>query len=136
MSKFNSFLKIIFHLSNLILIFVYLYPGSIFGYIIYGNLNQQPQITIDFFNISSNHFYAFVLLSFFGILAYAKDKKINFWLKYLFLLSIIIELFHIFISQRNFEYADLFGNLLGFLTVFFLFKICKKSMNLWRMRYK
>ena len=75
MSKFNSFLKIIFHLSNLILIFVYLYPGSIFGYILYKNLNQQPQITRDFLNISSNHFYAFAILSIFGILAYFKIFK-------------------------------------------------------------
>ena len=126
MSKLNYILKIIFHLTNFILILFYLYPGSIFGYIIYGDLKQQPQITTDFLNISSNHFYAFLILSFLGILAYKKDKKINFYKIYLFLLSILIELFHILIPQRSFEYSDLLGNLMGFFTVLLLFKIWKK----------
>jgi hypothetical protein len=126
MSRLNSLFKIIFHLNNFILIFFYLYPGSILGYIMHGNLDHQPQITKDFLIVSSNHFYAFALLSFFGILAHFKDKKINFWIKYLFLLSIIIELFHILIPQRNFQFIDLFGNLFGVLVVVILFKIGRK----------
>ena len=74
-------LKIVFHLLNLILIIFYLYPGSIFGRVIYGDFNHQPQITKDFI-VSSNHVYAFLLLSTIGLWAYVNDKKFNFVVKY------------------------------------------------------
>ncbi len=118
-------LKIVFHLLNLILIIFYLYPGSIFGRVIYGDFNHQPQITKDFI-VSSNHVYAFLLLSTIGLWAYVNDKKFNFVVKYLFLLSIVLELFHIFIPERNFQFSDLFGNILGVIIPFVLYKTWKK----------
>ena len=77
----------------------------------------QPQITANFmisFNywISSNHFYVFIILSILGIFAYQNTKKIKFLIIYLFLLSIILELFHLIIPNRGFEWSDLFGNIL------------------------
>ena len=118
-------LKIVFHLLNFILIIFYLYPGSIFGWIIYGDFSQQPEITRDFI-ISSNHLYAFILLSTIGLWAYVNDKQFNFVIKYLFLLSIVLELFHIFIPERNFQFSDLFGNILGVIIPFALYKTWKK----------
>jgi len=118
-------LKIVFHLLNLILIIFYLYPGSIFGRVIYGDFNHQPQITKDFI-VSSNHVYAFLLLSTIGLWAYVNDNKFNFVVKYLFLLSIVLELFHIFIPERNFQFSDLFGNILGVIIPFVLYKTWKK----------
>ena len=118
-------LKIVFHLLNLILIIFYLYPGSIFGWIIYGDFSQQPEITRDFI-ISSNHLYAFILLSTIGLWAYVNDKQFNFVIKYLFLLSIVLELFHIFIPERNFQFSDLFGNIIGVIIPFVLYKTWKK----------
>ena len=53
MIKLNKFLKVIFHFINLLLILFYLYPGSISGYILYNDLTKQPQVTDDFFYISS-----------------------------------------------------------------------------------
>ena len=122
-------LKIVFHLLNLILIIFYLYPGSIFGWIIYDDFSHQPQITRDFV-ISSNHLYAFILLSTIGLWTYVNDKKFKFVVKYLFLLSIILELFHIFIPERNFQFSDLFGNILGVIIPFIintLYKFRKKK---------
>ena len=118
-------LKIVFHLLNLILIIFYLYPGSISGWIIYDDFSHQPQITRDFV-ISSNHLYAFILLSIIGLWTYVNDKKFEFVVKYLFLLSIILELFHIFIPERNFQFGDLFGNILGVIIPFVLYKTWKK----------
>ena len=65
MIKFFSKYKIIFYLINLILIFLYIYPGSLLGQFIYGDKKIQPQLTADFI-ISSNHFYVFILLSIIG----------------------------------------------------------------------
>ena len=111
-----------FHTINLILIIFYLYPGSLLGFFLYNDSSIQPQITRDFL-ISSNHFYAFVILSISGFIAYNKTTRINVLIKYLFLLSIILEFFHIIIPNRNFELSDLFGNFLGVVLVIIFYKI-------------
>jgi hypothetical protein len=122
MKNINSILIKGFHCANLIVIIFYLYPGRIPGHILYNNLTIQPQITSDFL-ISSNHFYTFILLSTFGILAYYNTKKINFLINYLFLLSIILEFFHLLIPNRSFEFIDLLGNIMGVIVVFIIYKI-------------
>ena len=125
MKNINSILTKSFHCANLVLIIFYLYPGSIFGYVMYNNTSIQPQITRDFL-ISSNHFYVFIVLSTIGILAYYNSRKIDFLINYLFLLSIILEFFHMFIPNRGFELRDLFGNILGVTIVVVVYKIKKK----------
>ena len=122
MKNINNILIKGFHCANLIVIIFYLYPGSILGHILYNNSDIQPQITRDFL-ISSNHFYVFILLSAIGIVAYRNTKKINFLINYLFLLSIILEFFHLFIPNRSFEFNDLFGNIMGVILVFIVYKI-------------
>ena len=112
MTNFFSKFKIIFYFLNVILIFLYLFPGSLLGIIIYDNKNIQPQLTPDFF-ISSNHFYVFTLISIIGFLSFIKKKHIRLLEIYLILLSIILETFHLIIPERSFEWSDLLGNLLG-----------------------
>ena len=72
--KFFSNYKIIFYSINISLIILYLFPGSIFGCIFLDNCRTQPQITPDFVKISSNHLYAFVIVSIFGYLTFLKDS--------------------------------------------------------------
>ena len=120
-----------FHSANLILIIFYLYPGSIFGCYIYNNCNIQPQITTNFmissnYWISCNHFYVFIILSSLGFFAYQNTKKIKFLTTYLFLLSIILELFHLIIPNRGFEWSDLFGNIVGLIFVIVVYKVKNK----------
>ena len=124
MKKISLLTKIIFHISNILLIILYIYPGSIMGWLIYGNVQKQPQITSDFVFFSSNHVYAFLILSILGFLSYYK-KNIKILFSYLFFISIFLELLHYLIPQRSFEYKDLFGNFFGVLIVFLLFKIYK-----------
>jgi len=127
MKKISLLTKIIFHTSNALLIILYIYPGSIMGWLIYGNIQKQPQISPDFgvlFTVSSNHVYAFLVLSILGLFSYYK-KDIKILFSYLFFISIFLEFLHYVIPQRSFEYKDLFGNFLGVLIVFFLFKIYK-----------
>ena len=112
MTNFFSKFKIIFYFLNVILIFLYLFPGSLLGIIIHDNKNIQPQLTPDFF-ISSNHFYVFTLISAIGFLSFIKKKHIRLLAIYLILLSIILETFHLIIPERSFEWSDLLGNLLG-----------------------
>ena len=112
MTNFFSKFKIIFYFLNVILIFLYLFPGSLLGIIIYDNKNIQPQLTPDFF-VSSNHFYVFTLISIIGFLSFIKKKHIRLLAIYLILLSIILETFHLIIPERSFEWSDLLGNLFG-----------------------
>ena len=125
MNKFYIITKILFHAVNLLLIFFYLYPGSILGWILYDNFESQPQITNDFLNISSNHFYVFFVFSLLGIIAYFNNDKFKLIIKYLFFLTIILECFHLIIPERSFEFKDLFGNILGVTISFIIYKIWK-----------
>ena len=122
MKKLKFFLKKGFYSSNIILIIFYLFPGSILGCFLYNDCYIQPQITRDFI-ISSNHFYAFVVLTSLGFFSFHNTKKINLLIFYLFLLSIILELFHIIIPNRGFEMSDLFGNIMGVILVILIYKI-------------
>ncbi|MDA7780898.1 hypothetical protein N8938_02595 [Candidatus Pelagibacter sp.] len=127
MKKIKNFFKIGFYSANIILITLYLFPGSIFGCFLYDNCSKEFQITKDLitgdFIISSNHIYAFVLLTSLGVFSFHNTKKINFLIIYLFLLSIILELFHIIIPNRGFEIGDLFGNIVGVILVILIYKI-------------
>ena len=126
MNKLSNIFKIIFHIFNIIVIFLYLFPGSILGWLFYKNLSAQPRLTDDFLNISSNHFYVFFVLSIIGILSYSKHKKFNLLIKYLLSLSVILELSHLLIPQRSFQLGDLFGNILGVMVTIIIYKIWKK----------
>ena len=123
MKKITLLTKIIFHICNIGLIILYLYPGSIMGWLIYRDFQKQPQITSDFL-ISSNHVYAFIILSLLGVVS-SNSKKIGILFIYLFFISIVLELSHALISTRSFEYSDLFGNFLGVLLIFILFNVYK-----------
>ena len=114
--------KILFNIINTIFIVLYVYPGSILGFAIYGEFNKQPQITQDFLSISSNHVYAFFVLSLLGLIAYYKSNKILIF-NYLILSSIILEVLHLVIPNRSFQYSDLFGNITGVLLSILLFII-------------
>ena len=116
------FFIFIFHIANIVLIILYLYPCSILGYYLNDSCFLQPQITRNFI-ISSNHFYAFIILTTFGLFAYQKSSKENFLIKYLILISIILEFFHIIIPNRGFEIGDLLGNVAGVLLVLAIYKI-------------
>ena len=120
--------KIFFYSINILLIFLYLFPGSVFGWFIYGDKKIQPQITADFV-ISSNHFIVFILISIIGFLTFEKTEKIRILIMYLISLSIILEILHFIIPLRTFQFSDLFGNLLGVLIILILFYFFKKNEN-------
>ncbi len=125
MKKFFFRLNIVFYLMNLGLFFLYLYPGSFLGLLLYKNKNLQPQITEDFV-ISTNHFYVFFIISVIGLLTYKKTKQIKFLKIYLILISILLEISHLIIPLRTFQWSDLFGNLIGVIIVILLNNLINK----------
>jgi hypothetical protein len=128
MINFFSKYKFIFYLSNFILLVLYLFPGSLLGCFLYNDCQLQPQLTKDFL-VSTNHLYAFGLLSIIGLFTYKNSNKLNFLNLYLILLSIILEIIHIFIPERGFELPDLFGNLFGVLIILTINFFYRKNEN-------
>ena len=128
MINFFSKYKFIFYISNFILLVLYLFPGSLLGCYLYNDCQLQPQLTKDFL-VSANHLYAFSLLSIIGLFTYDNSNKLNLLRTYLVLLSIILEILHVFIPVRSFEFSDLFGNLLGVLIVLTINYFYKKYEN-------
>ena len=121
------YIKINFHILNILLILFYLFPGSILGCIFYNDCSIQPKLTRDFL-VSSNHLYAFILLSILGFLSYSKNiKKI---VLYLLSISIILELLHFIVPNRSFQFSDLFGNMAGVLISIFILIL----FNFWRKK--
>jgi hypothetical protein len=131
MINFFSNYKFIFYLSNFILLVLYLFPGSLLGCFLYNDCLLQPQLT-KVFLVSTNHLYAFGLLSIIGLFTYKNSNKLKFLILYLILISIILEILHIFIPARSFELSDLFGNLLGVsivLTINFFYRKYESHKN-------
>ena len=125
MIKFFSKFKFIFYFINFFLIFLYLFPGSLLGWFFYGDKKIQPQITPDFI-VSSNHFYVFALISLVGFLSFIKLEHKKYLIIYLIILSTILEILHLVIPERSFQWSDLFGNLLGVIVVIFINNLINK----------
>ena len=128
MINFFSKYKFIFYVINILLIFIYLFPGSIFGCILYNDCFLQPQLTPDFI-VSSNHLYAFLILSIIGFITFKNLKKFFLLNIYLIFLSILLEILHIIIPNRSFELSDLFGNLIGVTIVIIINFFLKNEKN-------
>ena len=125
MIKFFSNYKIVFYSINFSLIILYLFPGSLIGQVLYGSKKIQPQITPDFI-ISSNHFYVFVLISIIGFLTFIRVNQVKILIIYLYLISIVLELLHLIIPHRTFQWSDIFGNLIGVVVVILIRNLIKK----------
>ena len=118
-----KFLKFIFHISVLFLIIISLYPGSLVGYFLYGDLGQQPNLIKNPFGTTINHFVFYFYISLLGFLLYLKTEKFQRIFYSLFFLSILLELIHFIIPNRSFQLGDLLGNILGVIFAYSVVKI-------------
>jgi len=118
MQKLNNFFQKLFHLMVLLLILLYLYPGSLLGLLIYGDIKLQPQILDNYIYFSFNHFFTFCLVSCLGFFSYLNSSKFKFVTFYLFFLSFILEILHVLIPERSFQFSDLIGNIVGVLIIY------------------
>ena len=125
----NNILKLIiylYYLSLVVLFIIYLFPGSLIGYFLYGDMSKQPSLVNNPIGTSINHLFYFTYLTFLGLIYNLNRKKfINSFL-FLFVLSFFLELLHIFIPNRAFELYDLLSNSMGVLIIFFLYKLIRK----------
>ena len=122
----NYVLKLIeylYYLSLMTLLILYLFPGSLIGYLIYSDFGKQPNLISNPIGTSINHsiYFSWLII----LVLVIRARKINFLtnINFIIFLSIILELLHFIIPNRAFEYYDLFANLLGVVIGFLIFKV-------------
>ena len=125
----NTIFKLLgysYYFSLLILFVLYLFPGSLIGYLLYGNLGQQPNLISNPIGTSINHLIFFFCLTSLGLVVRSKYQNFLNSFIFLFSLSILLELAHWLIPNRAFEYYDLFANSMGIVTAYLLINIFLK----------
>ena len=118
-----TLLKFIFHISVLFLIIISLFPGSLLGYLLYGDWGQQPNLIKNPFGTTINHFIYYFYVSLLGFFLYSMSENFTKLVYGLFFLSVILELFHFIIPNRSFQLGDLIGNILGVVVAYSVLKI-------------
>ena len=114
--------RYLYYFSLTGLLVLYLFPGSLIGYFLYGDLGKQPDMIPNPMGTSINHALAFFYLTTIGLISYLNQTSFNKILIFLITLSLFLELSHLFIPNRSFESLDLLGNLLGtFLAIVIIF---------------
>ena len=124
----NTILKLleyVYYFSLIILLILYLYPGSLVGYFLYGNLEQQPNLIPNPIGTSINHFIFFSYITILALIVRSKAINIFTDYKFILLISFILEIFHFIIPNRAFEFYDLAANVLGVLTIILLERLRK-----------
>ena len=127
-SIFYSF-KYLFYFSLIVLLILYLFPGSLIGYLLYGNFGKQPDLISNPIGTSINHLIFFFYVSIIGFIFRINQKTFLNSFSFLFLVSITLELLHFLIPNRAFELNDLYANSLGVLLAYLIFKFFKKIQN-------
>ena len=126
MNNKNRTTQFLYYLSVLVLLVLYLFPGSLIGYFLYDDLGRQPNLINNPAGTSINHFAYFIYLSIIGLLSYLKDDNFKKVLIFLLFSSIILEISHLIIPNRSFQYLDLIANFVGVLLGYCIIIIYKK----------
>ena len=121
--------KYLFYFSLIVLLILYLFPGSLIGYLLYGNFGKQPDLISNPIGTSINHLIFFFYVSIIGFIFRINQKTFLNSFSFLFLVSITLELLHYLIPNRAFELNDLYANSLGVLLAYLTFKFFKRLQN-------
>ena len=118
-------LKYSYYFSLIILFVIYLFPGSLIGYLLYDNLSKQPNLVPNPAGTSINHLIYFSWLTLLAVIVRIRIKNIFTNIYIIFFIAIFSEIAHLIVPNRAFEYSDLLANILGVL----LIVIVRKSIR-------
>ena len=119
-------IKYLYYFSLAALFALYLFPGSLIGYLLYGDFGKQPDFIPNPIGTSINHALAFFYLSVIGLVSCLRDKSFYKIIIFLTFVSIVLELSHYFVPNRSFQFLDLFANLIGVILAIFIIIFYKK----------
>ena len=121
--------RYLYYFSFTGMLILYLFPGSIIGYLLYGDFTRQPDFIPNPLGTSINHALAFFYLSILGLISYMRASGFKQTLIFLVVLSSILELSHLIIPNRSFQSLDLLSNLLGTLLAIVIIFFYKRLKN-------
>ena len=121
--------RYLYYFSFTGLLILYLFPGSLIGYFLYGDFARQPDFIPNPLGTSINHALAFFYLSILGLISYMRGSAFKKTLIFLITLSLISELSHLIIPNRSFQSLDLFANILGTLLAIVIIFFYKRLKN-------
>ena len=119
----------LYYFSLLCILVLYLFPGSLIGYFLCGNLGTQPDFIPNPLGTSINHTLAFFYLSILGLISHLEKKNFNKTILFLINLSLLLEISHLAIPNRSFQYLDLLANLLGTISAIVIIFFYKRFKN-------
>ncbi len=122
----NNVIKLIqylYYLSLTSLLIIYLFPGSLLGFFLYGDFGKQPDLIKSPVGNSINHFFYFTYLTGLAAICNLKQVKTTTNFIFIFFISIFLEISHLYIPNRAFELNDLISNIVGVFFVFIVYKI-------------
>ena len=115
----------VYYFSLLVLLILYLFPGSLIGYLLYGNLGQQPNLIANPIGTSINHLIFFSYITVLAIIVRARVKNIFTNYLVIIFISCVLEIFHLIVPNRAFEFYDLVGNITGVVIVLLIYSFIK-----------
>ena len=116
-------LKYLFFFSIFFLFLLYILPGELIEF------NKEASKNRTVFQGSIKHFYYFSYLTSLGLFVYLKEKNYSKIVFLLFLLSVFVEIIHLYVPGREFSYYDVLANVSGYLFGFLLITLVKKYIK-------
>jgi hypothetical protein len=120
----------VYYFSLLVLLILYLFPGSLIGYLLYGNLGQQPDFFANPIGTSINHLIFFSYITVLAITVRLRVKNIFTNYRVILFISCVLEIFHLIIPNRAFELYDLIANITGVVVILFINSLIKWRKHL------
>ena len=103
----------VYYFSLIVLLILYLFPGSLIGYLLYGNLGQQPNLISNPIGTSINHLIFFSYITVLAIIVRIRVKNIFTNYLVIIFISCLLEILHLIVPNRAFELYDLIANIIG-----------------------
>ena len=125
-----KFTEYVYYFSLLVLLIIYLFPGSLIGYFLFGNFGQQPNLIANPIGTSINHLIFFSYITVLAIIIRVRVK--NIFTNYLFIIfiSCVLEILHLLVPNRAFELYDLIANFTGVVIILLINSLIK-----WRKHF-
>ena len=120
----------VYYFSLLVLLILYLFPGSLIGYFLYGNLGQQPNLITNPIGTSINHLFFFSYITVLAIIVRVRVKNIFTNYLVIILISCLLEILHFIVPNRAFEFYDLVANFTGVVIILLLNSLIKWRKHL------
>ena len=115
----------VYYFSLLVLLILYLFPGSLIGYLLYGNLGQQPNLISNPIGTSINHLIFFSYITILATIVRFRVKNIFTSFKAILFISCVSEILHLIVPNRAFELYDLIANITGVAIVLIIYSFIK-----------